>query len=275
MKRIHCAARGLAGAFLLGCCAAHAGVFKCTNASGKTTFQQQPCPQDSTAGKVGLSAGDWTRVGSARVKPNTAGHILVDTDLDEARLKRVGANVVATFRMTEYHREGNDRRQPRTYYALYDCAHGLVAGPDESVDQLAQPYPDGSVRNPLTAFAIYQKYREDLVFGEPAVVARICGSPQGRATANASPAAPGAAPALAPESDAISAAKPEGVNIEAISQNGEWTEVRGTAYSSDQLGAFMRNIEAARIGSPVLKHIQADAEAGSKFVFAVRRKSSP
>lgn len=158
-------ARLLAAILILASPAAHAVVYKCTDAAGKTTFQEQPCPDAAKGGQMALKDGSWLRVDSSKPQDNY-GNSQVDTDLDLGGIKSQGEMTIARFKQTYRSDFGTNST---ILYVGYLCRlHAITYEPETDPALLAH---DATVS--------YEKFRGNqqwtaYPFAAPAIVAKVC-----------------------------------------------------------------------------------------------------
>lgn len=235
--------RGIGTALLvLACFDASAAVYKCVDATGKQTYQQQPCPSSATGSKL-KTGEDWTQV---------KGKIFF-----EPEPKQVGSYKRFVFRM----KDENFRSEPVNIegYVYYDCGLSSIGGPHLRTDFAGRKTPVdlATIENNLlsrTGVTSFQTYRQGggnalLPLADKEFVDFACGTP----VANAGGPRPSG-----PEA-AIHAAKPEGMTVDDISfgEHG-WVKIRGTTLSEEAIGTFMRNLEL----TPEFQHASYSGLAG-------------
>lgn len=228
-----------------------AAVFKCVDAEGKQSYQQQPCPKTAAESKVTVDA-DWTLV-------------KYDTYLSGAP-KDVGAYRRVMFKQS--HAGDNLGAKPTLGYVYYDCAKKSIAGPyyrmryaHEQKLELGQ-IEDGlfTGSSELYSFDNYKRpYDHQQPWGEPEFVAFAC--------AGAAPVAVAAAPAVSGPASGVYAVKPEGITISEVRFDGDRVIVSGGADSNATVAMFMRNLESAGYANASLITIN-----GSDFKLSARNK---
>ena len=160
----------IAALLTLGSFSVSASVFKCVDARGKQSFQQQPCPETSTASRVRTDGHDWLMVPSGKTIPNSP-QFVADISLDMANLKTVGALTLAQFRYVRRRKEPDyGRRKPEEtiMYVRYNCAQGRLTSPREKLEELEQEqrYHD---------YSFFQKHSgAQFPFADNFVVRRVC-----------------------------------------------------------------------------------------------------
>ncbi len=96
-----------------------AAIYKCTNAAGKTIFQQQPCPTGTTSAPVSAVQHQWVRVNSDNG---------VELHLDIGDIRKNGNTRRAYFKSV-YLNPGQPPTEQAPYYQDFDCATGAVSVP--------------------------------------------------------------------------------------------------------------------------------------------------
>jgi hypothetical protein len=115
--------------------AAWGGAYKCTDAAGKVTFQQQPCPQDATTSKMKVDAATWVLVGTGNAGGEGKDEYYMDTDtvtpvsdFKRARFKHLQSRTYDD----RYNRSGASTRtleNADVYYHYFDCKMHRVSDP--------------------------------------------------------------------------------------------------------------------------------------------------
>lgn len=141
-----------------------AGVFKCVDAEGKQSYQQQPCPKTSAESRVKTVAGEWLRLRTMPLSKNQNG-AMVDYHLNTAGIKTQGAFKVATVRMIVRIPGVDLDSTPRIGYVRYDCTKRKIAGPESTADGFGQNWYDS-----------YEIYQEATLypFADAEVIAKVC-----------------------------------------------------------------------------------------------------
>lgn len=110
----------LAGVLLLGSSMASAGAYKCTDAKGKVSYQQQPCPSNATATKMKVDTPTWTLVKAEQDEWSRQEYYFdVDSVVTIDRFKRARFKQAVKF-------SGIPDGREAVFYQYYDCADGLV-----------------------------------------------------------------------------------------------------------------------------------------------------
>ena len=230
-------------------------VYKCVDATGKQTYQQQPCPSSATSSKLNTGA-DWTQV--------------KDKIYFEPEPRQVGAYKRYAFRL----KDENYRGEPVNIegYVYYDCGLSTIAGPHLRTDLAGRKTPvdfatiEGALAS-RTGATSFQTYRQGggnamLPLADAEFVNFACGTP----VANAGGPRPSG-----PEA-AIHGAKPEGMTIDDISfgEHG-WVRIRGTTLSEQTIAKFLRNLEL----TPEFQHASYSGLAGDgSFQASVQQESA-
>lgn len=136
-----------------------AGVYKCTDANGKTSYQEQPCPKTATETKVTTGASRWVLVRSEER----------DFFMDMASITESGDYVKANFKVVAKPLPSGYTFKDIHAYFFYDCDKQLIEGPF-SIAAGGKASGDG------IPFQAFREAHEDLPYADQSVVEKVCGS---------------------------------------------------------------------------------------------------
>lgn len=144
---------------------ASAATFKCKDAAGRLSYQQQPCPEHSAQTKITSGTEDWKLVRAKEPIPSSPVGATLDTYLDVASIKSDGPRRIATFKRI-MRVEGERDSKPSISYAAYDCSMGMMTFRGREKDLLdARLYRYDSYRKENSA---------NDVFIDQSVIQKIC-----------------------------------------------------------------------------------------------------
>lgn len=105
---------------------AAAGVFKCTDGTGKVSYQQQPCPQASSAQTLTTDSSTWVLVRTVTMPAGGQ----IEKFLDVGKIKTIGSLKRAIYKDVVPTLDGSKKITGETgmYYHYYDCAAGTISG---------------------------------------------------------------------------------------------------------------------------------------------------
>ena len=144
---------------------ASAATYKCKDAAGRLSYQQQPCPEHAAQTKITSEADDWKMVRAREPIPTSPVGATLDTYLDVAHIKSDGQRRIASFKRI-MRVDGERDSKPSISYVAYDCARGTITvrGRERDLED-ARMY-------------LYDVYRRQNstqeVFTDPAVIQHIC-----------------------------------------------------------------------------------------------------
>lgn len=163
----------VAALLMLASGSASAAMFKCTDAKGKVSFQQLPCPQTSNTQKLATSGPAWVTIKSETTHDGS--HI--DTLLDTGQVKAFGPLKRVNFKDVTRTFEGSKpvSSSGGIYYHYYDCSGGKVSGPVPELwkGKFEQDYLAGK-QDGLLPFETYSAMSHQPQ-GTAEVVAKVCG----------------------------------------------------------------------------------------------------
>lgn len=148
--------------------AASAATYKCKDASGRRSYQQQPCPDQSAQTKITSGADDWKMLRARVPIPNSPVGAYLDTYLDVAHIKADGQRRLAVFKQI-MRVDGEREAKPTLTHVAYDCAQGRIAvrGSERDLETAyLDPYDSYRKRNNDSVF--------HNVFADPSVIQKIC-----------------------------------------------------------------------------------------------------
>ncbi len=153
-----------------------AAAFKCTDSNGKVSYQQQPCPQGSSAQKLSTGTADWVLVRTSTIYDGQ-----LETFLDVDQIKTIGSLKRVLFKDVMYTFDGPKKitRYTAIHYRYYDCAAGTMSDliPQDLRAQVEQDFINGDKKMVEWLFP-YQQFHAALhqPHGEADIVAKVCGS---------------------------------------------------------------------------------------------------
>jgi hypothetical protein len=158
-----------AAALLSG--SAHAGTFKCTDASGRVSYQQQPCPKAATETVMNVGNPSWTLVKSEGSLMGT-----VQVFFDAANFQPYEGTRRVRFKRVF---SGGSSEVKDMYFTHYfDCARALVSHEvGDSARELSSARAKIADRDPgfwHDANGWYAKTNRDYL---APVVPKVCSSP--------------------------------------------------------------------------------------------------
>lgn len=147
-----------------------AAVYKCTDASGKDSYQQQPCPSTMQGQSFISDDPNWIAIAS-----DDSEGIRKEYILDKGAIKLYGSLRRAAFKIVYIDSNGRDMRAPIIYH-FYDCSAMQVSIPFSK--EAAKDIPFEEIHQQwLQPYESFRKYPQfGFAFARAEAVAQVCGT---------------------------------------------------------------------------------------------------